>query len=46
MYLDNTTTANNLHISLNNSTKLNYYIKKQRRLQHPYGSNLMGMLNK
>jgi hypothetical protein len=44
MYLNNTASISNLHISLNNSTKLNYYIKKQKRLQYPYGSDLMGML--
>jgi len=46
MYLNNTTSINNLYISLNNSTKLNYYIKKQRKLQYTYESNLIDMLKK
>jgi hypothetical protein len=44
MYLNNTASINDLHISLNNSSKLNYYIKKQKRLEYPHGSDLMGML--
>ena len=45
MYLNNITSISDLHISLNNSTKLSYYIKKQKRLHYPYGSDLMGKLN-
>ncbi|PKY47672.1 hypothetical protein RhiirA4_523140, partial [Rhizophagus irregularis] len=45
MYLNNTASINDLHISLNNSSKLNYYIKKQKRLEYPHGSDLMGVIH-
>ena len=32
-----------LHPSLNNQSKINYYIEKIRRSQYPYGQNILGV---
>jgi hypothetical protein len=32
-----------LHPSLNNQSKIDYYIGKTRRSQYPYGQNILGV---
>ena len=32
-----------LHPSLNNQSKLNYYIEKNRRSKYPFGQNILGV---
>jgi len=32
-----------LHPSLNNKSKINYYIEKTRRSQYPFGQNILGV---
>ena len=34
-----------LHLSLNNNSKINYYIEKTRRSQYPFGQNILGVVN-
>ena len=33
-----------LHPSLNNQSKINYYIEKSRRSQYPFGQNILGVV--
>jgi hypothetical protein len=33
-----------LHPSLNNQSKINYYIDKTRRSQYPFGQNILGVM--
>ncbi|PKC51524.1 hypothetical protein RhiirA1_483556, partial [Rhizophagus irregularis] len=33
----------NLHLSLNNQSKINYYIEKTRHSQYPFGQNILGL---
>ena len=35
-----------LHPSLNNQSKINYYIEKIWRSQYPYGQNILGVAHK
>ena len=32
-----------LHPSLNNQSKIDYYIEKSRRSQYPFGQNILGV---
>jgi len=32
-----------LHPSLNNKSKINYYIEKTQRSQYPFGQNILGV---
>ena len=32
-----------LHPSLNNKSKINYYIEKTRHSQYPFGQNILGV---
>ena len=34
-----------LHSSLNNNSKINYYIEKTRCSQYPFGQNILGVVN-
>jgi hypothetical protein len=34
-----------LHPSLNNNSKINYYIEKTRRSQYPFGQNILGVVH-
>ncbi|GBC27218.1 hypothetical protein GLOIN_2v1763409 [Rhizophagus irregularis DAOM 181602=DAOM 197198] len=34
-----------LHPSLNNQSKINYYIEKTRRSQYPFGQNILGVVH-
>jgi hypothetical protein len=34
-----------LHPSLNNQSKINYYIEKTWRSQHPFGQNILGVVH-
>jgi hypothetical protein len=35
----------NLHPSLNNQSKIDYYIEKNRRSQYPFGQNILGVVH-
>ena len=34
-----------LHPSLNNQSKIDYYIEKNRRSQYPFGQNILGVVH-
>jgi len=34
-----------LHPSLNNQSKIDYYIEKNRRSQYPFGQNILGVIH-
>ena len=34
-----------LHPSLNNQSKIDYYIEKTRRSQYPFGQNVLGVVH-
>ena len=39
----NGNSLSSLHPSLNNQSKISYYIEKARRSQYPFGQNILGV---